>query len=342
MRFGFLSIGVLTAALSFASAPRAQGAEPKSETAADTSAAREQARKLFDLGIAAYKKKEYKEAVDRFLEADKIYPNPVLSFNAAKAYEEMSDAAGALRFYRSYLRLSPDAKDRDKVEKRVEELQQSLRDRGLQQVTIMSTPEAATVVIDGRPIGVSPWTGEIHPGKHVLELKHDGFKVAKKEFELPAHRAIDVEVSLEPAPFAAQPGSEGVTSPPPVEAAKNAPPPAEGPRDEGSPGVRPLTWVAFGVGAAALGGAGVFEVLRAGAADDARAEPTQVGREEKIEEHDSRRDTARIFAIVGGAAVVAGSVLLVLDLTRKPAPRKTEVGAACLPGACGAFYRSQF
>lgn len=340
MRFRFLSTGFLLAALTLASEPCAQGSEPKGDAAAQSSAAREQARKLFELGLAAYKKKEYKEAVDRFLEADRIYPNPVLSFNAAKAYEEMSDAAGALRFYRSYLRLAGDAKDRDQVEKRVEELQQSLRDRGLQQVTIMSTPEAATVVIDGRPVGVSPWTGEIHPGKHVLELKHDGFNVGKKEFELPAHRAIDVELTLEPALFAAQPTGESVEPPPAAPAKDTAPAPV--PRDEGSPGVRPLTWVAFGVGAAALGGAGVFEVLRSGAADDAKSEPTQVGRQDKIDEHDSRRDTARIFAIVGGAAVVAGGVLLYFDLSRKPEAPRAEVGAACLPGSCGAFYRRQF
>src|SRR5215831_11707527 len=81
---------------------RAQAPAPAAS--AETKA---QAKKLFESGLAAYKKKKYKQAIDYFLEADKLYPSPVLSFNAARAYEDLGDEAGALRFYRSYIRLSP-------------------------------------------------------------------------------------------------------------------------------------------------------------------------------------------------------------------------------------------
>src|SRR5262245_60495625 len=97
----------------------AQAAPDSAAPAARDPEAKARAQKHFDRGIAAYKEGRYKDAIDAFLDAHKEYPSPTLSFNAARAYEKMGDTAGALRFYREYLRQNPNADDRATVEPRI-------------------------------------------------------------------------------------------------------------------------------------------------------------------------------------------------------------------------------
>jgi hypothetical protein len=203
-------------------------------------------------------------------------------------------------------------------------------------------------VIDGRPVGVTPWTGEIYPGKHQVKLQREGYAAAEKEFELLPHRAMDVEMTLEAAPN--QPGGPA-PAPAPTTAPSNEPAaalPAQPPEEEPKKrGVQPLTWVVLGAGGATLIGAGVFEVLRRKSESDAKDEPTQVGRAEKIDQMESRQKTARILAGVGGAITVVGGVLLVLDLTSKKSahessPASARLGAGCGPNGCGVVYGGRF
>jgi tetratricopeptide (TPR) repeat protein len=106
--------------------------------------------------VALFDRKKYKDAIDAFLEANRLFPSPTLSFNAAKAYEKMGDSAGALRFYRDYLRRKPDASDLADVEKSIGRYERALQDKGVQQVTVLSSPEGALVIVDDRPMGVTP------------------------------------------------------------------------------------------------------------------------------------------------------------------------------------------
>lgn len=332
-----ISLCALGAALALAPTPaRAQAAEkaaaaqPKRDAAAKA-----RAQKHFERGVAAFKDNRFKDAVDAFLDAHREYPSPALSFNAARAYDKLLDAAGALRFYREYLRQTPDATDRANVEKRVSELETKLQqERGRQQVTILSNVEGATVRIDDQPVGVAPWTGEILPGTHKVKLSIEGYEDTEQSFELFAHRALDVSVTMKPkaAEAAAPKQPAGPTSAAPDTAPK------------GGGGVSWMTWTAFGVGAAALGGAAVFEVMRAGSEEDVKTERTQLARHEAFDDMESQQKTARILAGVGAVAVVAGGVLLTLDLTKggKSSEKPPSVGFACLPGACSASYFGRF
>jgi hypothetical protein len=58
----------------------------------------------------------------------------------------------------------------------------------------------------------------------------------------------------------------------------------------------------------------------------------------------ARQTTARVLGAVGGALVVTGGVLLVLDLTsRRPASSKqASFSLACLPETCGVRAWGQF
>jgi tetratricopeptide (TPR) repeat protein len=330
------SIALVLAALSVAPLAPAQG-DPGApgQTLEDKKAL---AEKHLTLGLQLYDKKKYKDAIDSFLEANRLYPSPTLSFNAAKAYEKMGDSAGALRFYRDYLRRKPDASDRAAVGKTIGKLERALQDKGVQQVTVLSVPEGALVIIDEQPRGVTPWTGELVPGVHRVRVRAEAHADASREFELLAHRSMDVTLELESAPEAPAP-------PPPPPAPEAAPTVVSGPPDSGpvapteGGGVRPLTWVAFGVGAAALGGALFFELQRRSAEDDVKNEAARVDRLEANDRMEQHQTTARILGGVGAAFVVIGGVLLVIDLSRGSEPAGAQVGLGCAPGGCGAALR---
>lgn len=190
---------------------------------------------------------------------------------------------------------------------RIGALQELLRQKGVQQVTILSEPSAATVVVDRRPMGVTPWTGDLTPGAHHLELRLRGYADAEHEFELPAARAVDVRVALvQDAPSAA-PVSPRPTPSQPV---PDVTPP------ERSLSRKTWGFVALGAAGAAFGGALTFELLRRSAEQDARDEPEQIAFRDAVDRMESRRTAARIFAGAGAALAVTGGVLVAIDMLR--------------------------
>lgn len=312
------------------------GAAPAAAQAKPTTDARARAQKHFERGVAAYKESRFKDAVDAFLDAHREYPSPALSYNAARAYDKLLDSAGALRFYREYLRQSTDASDRASVDKRVGELETKLKEeRGRQQVTILCNVKGATVRIDDQPVGVAPWTGEILPGTHRLQLSMDGYEDAEQSFDLLAERAMDVTVTMNVQ--TAKP-----VAPRQPEASRTVVVQADGAGDAGTIGW--MTWTAFGVGAVALGGAAVFESMRAGSEEDVKTERTQLARHDAYDKMQSQQTTARIFAGVGAVAVVAGGVLLALDLSRGGGKKEgpPAVSLSCLTTGCAAGYTGHF
>ena len=163
------------------------------------------ARERFQAGVRAYEEGRYRDAVDLLLEADRAMHSPAFAYNIGLAYEAMEDPASALRWFRSYLREAPDTEDRPAVEKRIGALEAALQKRGIQQATVLSSPEGATVVIDGKPLGVTPWTGELVPGRHRLELTLRGHDRVERYVEVLAHRAQDFAFPLQPAVEQPQP-----------------------------------------------------------------------------------------------------------------------------------------
>ncbi len=106
-----------------------------------------QARQRFAAGKQAYGEGRYKDAVALFLQANALDPHAELLFNVGQAYEKLDDVSNALRVFREYLRLLPDAADRALVEGKNRKFEARLRERGVQQVTVTSRPTAAAVIL---------------------------------------------------------------------------------------------------------------------------------------------------------------------------------------------------
>jgi tetratricopeptide (TPR) repeat protein len=173
---------------------------PKLELDGPEAEAKDRARVLFLQGVAAYRAGKYYEAVEIFLETQRIYPDTQLCFNVARAYENLGNVRAALRYYRDYLRQADRPSDGDDVRERVRKLSQQLALLGVQQLSVFSQPEAATVLLDGRPVGITPWTGETYPGKHRLALALDGHASQEQVVEVEGYAARDVSVVLLPKP----------------------------------------------------------------------------------------------------------------------------------------------
>jgi hypothetical protein len=310
-----LRFSLLVSVLSLATVARAADApstpDAPSEQAADD-ARRQEAKERYEQGVQAYAGGHFKDAVDLFLAADKISPSAPLSFNIARAYEKLGDDSGALRWYRDYLRRSPNAPNGNDVSAAIARYEAKLAKKGVQQVTVLSTPSGATVSIDDANMGITPGTFDLPPGHHRVTLLLRGYDDAAADLELAPDRAQDVVMTLArtvtpAATIGAAPAAATPVAPAPV-----SPAPARNAEAHGGLGVWP--WVVTGAGVMALGGALTFEVLRASAEKDAKSDPTQIGYKDKLDTMESRRTTARVLAGVGGALVVTGGVMLTIDL----------------------------
>lgn len=317
-------------------------AVPRNSAAADSPSdesvveqRRTEAKSKYQEGVTAYERRRYKDAVDLFLAADRLLPSAPLSFNIARAYERLGDDSSALRWYRDYLRRDLAAPNADAVRETVAELAAALAQKGVQQVSVFSTPAGATVSIDDQPVGVTPWTGDLALGKHRVLLSYRGRRDAARDLELGAVEPLDLEVQMEPAPTPAEPTAppSAAASPPP-QAPLAAPAPAPGGKKLG-----PWPWVTLGAGAAALGGSLTFEMLRRSSESEAEGERTQLGFQSAIDAMESRKTTARVLLGVGGAVVIAGGVLLLLDGSSAP---RNQVGFGCVPDGCALNLGSRF
>jgi tetratricopeptide (TPR) repeat protein len=276
-------------------------ANAKANADADADA-KAHARTVYERGARAYAEGRFAQAVDLFLEADRIFPTPLLRFNIAKAYDRVGHPSGALRYYRDYLSRAPDAADAQEVTARVRELELLLSQRGVQQLNVISDPENALVVLDGRPVGLTPWTGETWPGKHRLRLELSGHEPTEDVVELEPLHARDANYKLaEKAPAA----------PPKVLSAAS---------DRDAPAsVTPLTWVMLGVGTAALGTALFIEMAN--------------------QEQQGLSRTGAFFAGAGLCASALGGVLLYVDLS---GPGRSTRKVALLPNSVEVSLKKQF
>lgn len=327
MRFPWRALAIAVAiGLSVSAPARAGDVSPE---------AQESARKTYQAGAQAYAEGRYKDAIDLFLEAASEAPNPAFSYNIGLAYEQLGDADNALRWYRDYLRELPNAPDRGDIEPRIRDAERRLRDRGVQQVTVISTPEGATLTLDGKAVGVTPWTGELTPGRHKALLELRNFTDTEGAFELPSDHAVDVRLSM----VKAAPEETSPAPPAPAPRAVPEPPHSSSP----GPRVRPLTWVALGVGAAGLGSALGFELARSGAVDSARNAPSNLEGKNDYDSAQSFATLGRVALGVGAAFAVTGGVLLYLDLSKKDRGPENATGAVgCNATACGATFVERF
>jgi len=123
---------------------------------------KKEAKAAFARAEAAERRKDWRTAIDEYQHAYDILPHPDVLSNIALDLERLEEYRDAATFYRRYLDESPDATDRDRVEKLIEKLR--ARPASLR---ITSDPDGAEVTLDGKRLGPTPVDVKIN-GVHEL------------------------------------------------------------------------------------------------------------------------------------------------------------------------------
>lgn len=216
------------------------------------------AKELFQSGQKLYKQARYAEAIAKFEEAYLVRPHPVIYFNIGKCQEQLGETAKALRAYRDYLRLAPDAKDKETVSDAIANLERRLRERGMQQLMVFADPPTARIAVDGKELGSSPASVELIAGNHTLTVTADGYEKVERSFVMQTTRATEMTISLRPAGAAkTEPLATDVpkneTKPSTVEPPPPTPPLVVSQPEQPKKSGRVWTYVVGGVAVASLG-----------------------------------------------------------------------------------------
>lgn len=197
-------------------------------------------------------------------------------------------------------------------------------------------PDAARWTVDGAPAAGTRTVG-LTAGEHLVVVEAAGFAPDTRTVTVRAGEEATLALTLTALPTPVP----VVEVPPPV---VEPPPVVAHPAAAASPWSPVLPWTLLGGGVAvALTGVGMH-VWAMEAADDTSTYGSPVEgmsddvRRKKFEDADDamqlRGTLAYVFYGVGGAAAVAGSVLLILDATR-PVPSGVAVSPLALPGGAG-------
>lgn len=323
------------------------GASSSRGTAADEQA--ERAEQQYERGVEAFGAKRYLEAVDFFSRANTLRPDSRLHFNIGLAFDRAGDVSSALANYRSYLFAERTSEHTARVTARVTELERELAKTGVQQVTIRSTPSQAHVTIDGREVGVTPWTGDLKPGIYRVTLQHSGFESSRLEFSLSLKAALTLSAVLEPL----QNTGDKIM---PGDAARNTAIPlrarhedahqnvlsngASGAAtDEPTESPRVLPWILMGSGAAfglaALG----FELDRRDAVSDAKTASSRPAFDDNVDRMQRDQTLARVFGGVGLTGIAAGVVWWLATKNNAAEAPPDDWAFDCAPHGCSAGVR---
>lgn len=151
----------------------------------------------FKSGVARFKEGKFTEALAEFERANQISPHPLVLYNIAGCYRELSRYSEAVRFYRRFL-----AEGVGKVPpNRLADAQAELEGifALVARVTVQVEPvQGASLTIDGSPLGPLPLEMPLilSPGEHRLVARAPGRRDAERSLRLASGDALLVELAL--------------------------------------------------------------------------------------------------------------------------------------------------
>ena len=115
------------------------------------------AKQHFESGASHFDLSEYDEALVEFKEAYRLKADATFLYNIAQCHRKLGHLEEALTFYKTYLRRSPDAPNREEVERRIQELDVEQRAKQSRKAEEEKTAKPAeTVAIPPSPPAEAP------------------------------------------------------------------------------------------------------------------------------------------------------------------------------------------
>lgn len=149
-------------------------------------------------GERAFKKKSYREALKHFLKAEDLVPNVKNKISIAILYHKLDQCNES--FY-AWIDVISQCSDGCPYQQEIQESYQNMTRSCTAPLIITSAP-SASVLVDGRYLGMTPLNPPLLFGSHKLELKADGYQTIEKRVQIEPlgqyDQAIHVDVTLEP------------------------------------------------------------------------------------------------------------------------------------------------
>lgn len=209
---GFAAAFVLASGLA---AGVAEARAPSKDVPAPKPSDQQEADRHFKAGVARFKEAKFAEALDEFQRAYEISPHPLVLYNIAGCYRELSRYGEAVRFYTRFLAEGPGKVPPGRLSDAKTELDgiYALVSR----LTVKVEPaEGAQLLLDGTPLGALPLEMPLIlvPGDHKLRARAPGRVDAEREVKVAAGDVSSIELSL-PALVPDRPpnGPGGATGP---------------------------------------------------------------------------------------------------------------------------------
>ena len=187
----------VVAALGFA--PSLADARPKKKPrpAPENQAApaQKEADRFFKSGVALYKETKYSEALAEFQRAYEIAPHPLVLYNIAGCHRELSQYAEAVKAYTQFLAEGKGQVPASRLTAAQTELDGILA--RIARVTVTVTPDGATLLVDGSPIGTLVEMPLIlSPGEHLLVAQAPGRKATERRVRVASGDELTIDLNL--------------------------------------------------------------------------------------------------------------------------------------------------
>lgn len=259
------------------------------------------ARKAFKEGVAHFEAGRMEEAVTAFRGAYALSPSWKLLYNIGQAEAAAKHHGAALEAFEQYL---SEGGDDINDARRNEVVAEVKRLREMVGLLEFDAPDGAQVTIDGAARGRTPLPGRVRVAAgidHEVLITMGEEVLVQRTVRVGGNETLVVSTTPDPPP-----------SPPPVPQ-----PPLPAAPDDGGSTVKTLGWVTAGLGAALLIGGGVTGGLALSKNKDiedncpgGECEPPY---HDDVDSRDALATTSTVLFAVGGAALVAGVLMLTLS-----------------------------
>ena len=227
-RSPLLALALAAAVLAAGGAAHAQPAPPAPP--APRTPEQQEAGRHFKDGVARFKEGKFAEALAEFQQAYKISPHPLVLYNMAGCYRELSRYDEAVKAYRQFLDEGPGKAPEARLADAQTELNGIYALVGRVTVAV-EPPTGASLFLDGQPLGTLPLDMPliVSPGVHKLLARAPGRADVEREIRVTGGDKISIDLLL---PATADPGppkgpgtgpETGITVPGPKPAAPRGP-----------------------------------------------------------------------------------------------------------------------
>ncbi|MBT9557532.1 MAG: TonB-dependent receptor [Myxococcales bacterium] len=168
---------------------------PTSATAEEYKNAADEAEVQFTLGNEAYIRRDFRTALAHYFASNRLAPNRNVTFNIARAYEQLGQFPEAFRYYQDFASETLTDKERSAVDDAMKRVLGSVA-----LLSVQSDPPGATLYIDRKDLGgygTTPRLLAVKPGSHDLIFELAGHESATVQgVSLRVGRTETVRVSL--------------------------------------------------------------------------------------------------------------------------------------------------